>query len=1089
MGNVIFFWHMFGANIGTLSVVDANDEVIWSKSGDQGATSGGLATGWNRQKTFLYTSSFTFRATRGDGFLGDIALDAVDVECVHAVPPSAPPSPPVSPPLPPSPPTLPPSAPPSPSPPPPSPSVPPPTPPQPSPPRPSPPPPVAPPLLPPASPDNRALIYGSISSGLVVLLLSAAFILLACVPACRPYRRALRRGVWQVAGLYTGRRTQVMPAATRMILRHDYIMLSCGNGEGCLRQPLGVLALGVYKATEDESEAEELLQPATDAPSQQKNGEAASRASERQKQAAGECVLIAEGRNARLHLVTPDGDFCTIFESPQVVRPRDATKTGTGKDCGEGTKPWSCPAGLALSEHASGRDVYMVDADHARVQLLRLRTETGVRVLATSLPGLAKPHGIAVQSGAVFVSDTERHRVCVYEANLSPTFEFGEFGSEASQLSSPHGLCILGSAIYVADTGNHRIQCFTTRRGAFVRSFGAFGSGPGDFNEPRGLAVCPLTPRGGEPALLVAEGHGRRLQLLTTSGEPLQILPLPGASRLCGVSVSPKRQQVFVTDEGAHRIHVLRQYFKGPNHQSSAGAGGTIDELAQHTILSLSNKTMAAAEQTEEERLAAEWELLQRCLTRWREVPAEERDRRARMGALIFRMRRRTEVVVLQAWHEYTRWARQVVKQAAATWLRKELAVGWRTWCSRTQMSCKVATRAEELMAVSAEYMPRAKLFNCFFDWLHYTLLRLQAVKEGDRRRIETAIAVSELEHVWGCALSTYPEPDSSASCDECNRLTYRYYHIATEPDGVDLCEACYFGGGMSRQMAPEVRDSFELVVPLIKANEAWQDVKDRENQMTQVAFAAKAAAAEQKKSEALFAARLFASATSTIDAPPDELAQVTAQFGRLAAQQATVPRKSRAATLARRDPCALGDEVLRIIAEQKQSSLSALQLAVKANLLTAPSDSEFSTESLAVPRRAVPLSANPMGGSLQQYAARISAAQPRCGCAAIASAARQLSETAQQDRECTFVLQTVSSLIRAMDCKERVQISVQFAPGKAPLSLSVPARSQAAGLEPAQLGEAFLAVMRKAPSQDAARSKLHELLQPLQPAVATLDL
>ena len=42
--------------------------------------------------------------------------------------------------------------------------------------------------------------------------------------------------------------------------------------------------------------------------------------------------------------------------------------------------------------------------------------------------------------------------------------------------------------VYVSEGGNHRVSVFTSE-GGFVTSFGRQGSGPGQFDRPRGLAV------------------------------------------------------------------------------------------------------------------------------------------------------------------------------------------------------------------------------------------------------------------------------------------------------------------------------------------------------------------------------------------------------------------------------------------------------------------------------------------------------------------------------------------------------------------------------------------------------------------------
>lgn len=99
---------------------------------------------------------------------------------------------------------------------------------------------------------------------------------------------------------------------------------------------------------------------------------------------------------------------------------------------------------------------------------------------------------------------------------------YNVFGG-AGQLSSPIDLTLdgAGNAI-VADTGNHRVQKFA-RDGTMIWSRGktgadgvpAAGSGPGEFNRPKDVAVAP------DGTILVADSDNSRVQRLSAAGAPL----------------------------------------------------------------------------------------------------------------------------------------------------------------------------------------------------------------------------------------------------------------------------------------------------------------------------------------------------------------------------------------------------------------------------------------------------------------------------------------------------------------------------------------------------------------------------------------
>ena len=170
---------------------------------------------------------------------------------------------------------------------------------------------------------------------------------------------------------------------------------------------------------------------------------------------------------------------------------------------------------------------------------------------------------------------------------------------------------------------------------------------------------------------------------------------------------------------------------------------------------------------------------------------------------------------------------------------------------------------------------------------------------------------------------------------------TARYYHIEHRPDenfaeggGLDLCERCFVGGEIAAEMDPDLFNSFDLVAPLIRAREAWQDIRDREKALMQVAFQEKAAQLAQQRSEAQMAGRLFVGAAEA--AKGNERVLVEARFAG-ASQQASVPRGSRAAILGARSPEQLGEEIMSIIAELRGAAqLSTLLLEVKDRLMVA---------------------------------------------------------------------------------------------------------------------------------------------------------
>lgn len=67
--------------------------------------------------------------------------------------------------------------------------------------------------------------------------------------------------------------------------------------------------------------------------------------------------------------------------------------------------------------------------------------------------------------------------------------KFGSAGSGDGQFNTAKGIAVDANYIYVADRGNNRIQIFNRTTFAFVNKFGTLGAGNGQLNDPIDVAV------------------------------------------------------------------------------------------------------------------------------------------------------------------------------------------------------------------------------------------------------------------------------------------------------------------------------------------------------------------------------------------------------------------------------------------------------------------------------------------------------------------------------------------------------------------------------------------------------------------------
>ena len=91
---------------------------------------------------------------------------------------------------------------------------------------------------------------------------------------------------------------------------------------------------------------------------------------------------------------------------------------------------------------------------------------------------------------------------------------WGNPGSGPGQFDQPHGIAVDHSGnVYVADTYNHRVQVFTSD-GAFLMQWGSYGSAPGQFYRPMGVEV------GTDGRIYVADTWNARIQIFGPLATP-----------------------------------------------------------------------------------------------------------------------------------------------------------------------------------------------------------------------------------------------------------------------------------------------------------------------------------------------------------------------------------------------------------------------------------------------------------------------------------------------------------------------------------------------------------------------------------------
>lgn len=211
--------------------------------------------------------------------------------------------------------------------------------------------------------------------------------------------------------------------------------------------------------------------------------------------------------------------------------------------------------------------------------------------------GFAKPYGIAVHHGRVYVGDTARRGVMVFDIPGKRFFMIGE--DDPGALSLPLGLDVdrqgelyvadgsikqvmvynrdgkflraIGGAtwfhrpaglavdpdghrVYVVDIGGvgteeHRVRVFDAQTGKHLSDFGKRGTEPGEFNLPRDVAVAP------DGAVYVVDGGNFRVQKFRPDGTLIGVFGTIG--RQSGQFSRPKEVAV----DSAGNVYVVDTAF------------------------------------------------------------------------------------------------------------------------------------------------------------------------------------------------------------------------------------------------------------------------------------------------------------------------------------------------------------------------------------------------------------------------------------------------------------------------------------------------------------------------------------------------
>jgi DNA-binding beta-propeller fold protein YncE len=210
------------------------------------------------------------------------------------------------------------------------------------------------------------------------------------------------------------------------------------------------------------------------------------------------------------------------------------------------------PVGIAL-DGAGG--VLVTDSELGEVYHL---DATGRPLGTIGGASLTRPTGIARDpaSGAVYVADTARHDIKVFNPQGNLVEIIGNRGNQRGTFNVPTYLAFSRNRLYVADTMNFRVQVLD-RAGNDRLVFGQIGLFVGNMTRPKGVAV------GADGRIYVVESYYDHLLIFDDGGRLL--LPIGGTGNAPGKFYLPSgvwtdsRQRVYVADMFNGRVMVFKE--------------------------------------------------------------------------------------------------------------------------------------------------------------------------------------------------------------------------------------------------------------------------------------------------------------------------------------------------------------------------------------------------------------------------------------------------------------------------------------------------------------------------------------------------
>ena len=266
-------------------------------------------------------------------------------------------------------------------------------------------------------------------------------------------------------------------------------------------------------------------------------------------------VYVSDGGNDRVDQFTLGGTFVQMF-GYGVGNGEEAFETceKSEKECragkaGSGNGQFKHPLGIGV-DPVSG-DLFVSDWENDRIEEF---TPGGMFMTVFGSYGTGEgqmwgaPNVAVSPEGEVYVPEEYNSRVSVWDpipaaAMYSAQFGAGDFSHPMSDAVDAHG------NVWVTNGYGNNIQEFSSSR-TYLATFGSWGTGAGQFEEPSGIAVNQGTGN-----VYVGESQNHRVQEFTENGEFIRMFGWGVANGKAEFETCTSSCQTGIAGGGAGQFH------------------------------------------------------------------------------------------------------------------------------------------------------------------------------------------------------------------------------------------------------------------------------------------------------------------------------------------------------------------------------------------------------------------------------------------------------------------------------------------------------------------------------------------------------